>query len=223
MGLEATNFIEIAKQKFGSNPPKVILEIGSRDLDQSIQFSQAFPEARVIAFEPNPEMIPLCRDKSKSYPNIEFCDYAISDTDSIVDFYITDSRLNAGASSMLEPIDRGMKLHEGPHPLLYWKKVTGIQSRRLDNILSEIGVTSVDIIWLDVQGVELRALKGMGNFLNDVKMIHTEAAPTAYYKGHDLKNELEQFLTEQGFDYKFIPAGGHLYGEGDLICVRKNF
>jgi FkbM family methyltransferase len=214
--MSASKFIEDIKKKFIDNSPRVILEVGSRDLDQSIEFTQAFPNARVIAFEPNPEIIDLCRHKQLNYPNIELYEYAISDQEGIIDFYVTDRWLNAGASSMLTPSENFL-------PGLNWKKISGIQSRRLDSVLTEIGVDSVDIVWMDVQGVELRALKSMGKFLENVKMIHTEAAPKAYYQGHILKNELEDFLTENNFNFEFIPHQDHLFDEGDLICIKNNF
>jgi len=221
MGQEATQFIQLIREKFRNNSPKVILEIGSRDLDQSIQFIQEFPDARVIAFEPNPEMLPLCREKLKFYPKIELYEFAISDEEGVVDFYVTDRRFNAGASSLLEPIDQRMQLSYGPHPEITWRKITGITVRRLDNFLIEKGITSVDVMWLDVQGVELKALKSMGRFFDDVKLIHTEAAAKPYYKGHGLKNELEEFLTDNNFEFTFNPALGHRYDEGDLVCIRK--
>jgi FkbM family methyltransferase len=218
MADEAKDFIEIIKRKFGSISPKVILEIGSRDLDQSIQFIEAFPNARVLAFEPNPEMIPYCKQRLTQYPEIELYEYAISDEDGLIDFYVTDRWLNTGASSILKPKDDDFL------PGLPWKKISGIQARRLDSLLTELGIESVDIVWIDVQGAELRALKGMGKFFDNVKMLHAEAAQRAYYEGHILKDELENWLHEKGFNTEFIGNWReHSHGEGDLVCIRKNF
>ena len=40
--------------------PKVILDIGSRDLEQSIEFTSVYPLAEIYAFEPNPEQYKIC-------------------------------------------------------------------------------------------------------------------------------------------------------------------
>ena len=75
---------------------------------------------------------------------------------------------------------------------------------------------------MDAQGVELLALEGMGEFLKDVKFIHCEASEKPYYKGHILKEELEKFLVDSGFEIEFHPVF-HPYGEGDIFAVNKRF
>ena len=203
-------FISDIHQKFGSEGPKVILDVGSRDIEESIQLSRAFPNARVIAFEPNPNQFPICKSKSESHPMIEVYDYAIAEVDGPLDFYIVGS--NHGGSSLLEPID--VPYSDGTH-----QKVT-VNGRRLDTVLPELGVESVDVVWMDVQGNELKALQGMGRFIDNVKIMHTEACPNAYYVGHILKDEFEAWLSQQGFDIVWEPTIGHPYGEGDLLCTR---
>ena len=203
-------FVDDIRQKFGADGPKVILDVGSRDIEESIQLSRAFPNARVIAFEPNPNQYPICYMRSTVYPMIEVHDYAITDVEGPIDFYIVGA--NHGGSSLLEPID--VPYSDGTH-----QKVT-VKGRRLDSILPELGVDKVDVIWMDVQGNELKALQGMGRFIDDVKIMHTEACPNAYYVGHILKDEFEAWLLQQGFNVIWEPTIGHKYGEGDLLCIR---
>jgi hypothetical protein len=107
-----------------------------------------------------------------------------------------------------------------PLGLKVWEKIT-VQVRRLDSVLEQLRIDKVEVLWLDTQGTELQVLKGLGKYLDTVKCIHTEACPNPYYKGHILQNELESFLHENRFDTTFLPAVGHPYGEGNLICVRK--
>ena len=105
-----------------------------------------------------------------------------------------------------------------------WKEVPGIQARRLDVILEELGIDRVDLIWMDVQGNEFRALNGLGKYIDDVKVIHTEAALRPYYKGHVVKDELEPWLNQQGFTTEFLDLNAqqeHPYGESDILCIRK--
>ena len=105
-----------------------------------------------------------------------------------------------------------------------WQPLPGIQVRRLDNILEELGVEQVDLIWIDVQGNEFQALSGLGKYINQVKMIHAEAALRPYYKGQVGKNDLEIWLQQQGFDTEFLDIKAqleHPYGESDLLCIRQ--
>jgi FkbM family methyltransferase len=213
------NLIKIIKSK--GIEPKVMLDVGTRDLDDSITFSKAFPNCRVIAFEPNPDQYKICLENKKFYThrvpegegpfdNIEVYNYAISDVEGDLDFWVVGK--NPGGSSLLEPIDV-------PYSDGTWKKIT-VKSRRLDNVLVELNVDSVDVVWMDVQGIELKALQGMGSILDTVKILYTEAAPMPYYKGHILKDDLEKFLIEKKFTLFWKPEG-HPYGEGNFICIRQ--
>jgi FkbM family methyltransferase len=209
---------------FCAEEPKVILDIGSRDLDQSIELSGVYPSARVIALEPNPAQFDICKQKCMmedsfhpelgkvSHKNIEVYNYAASDVEGEIDFWVVEG--NPGGSSILEPIDV-------PYSTGNWNKIS-VEAIRLDFLLAELQVSRVDVVWMDVQGAELLALKGMGNYLDEVLAMHTEASPSPYYKGHLLKEEVESYLHSRGFDTQFYPAPNHPYNEGDLLCLNRN-
>lgn len=203
-------FIEATKRKLNGKNPDVILDIGSRDLEQSIELKRFFPTSRIIAFEPNPPQYQICEELAK-INGIEAYNLALSDEEGVLDFWVVDG--NPGCSSLLEPI-------YAPFSHNTWHKID-VRCKRLDEFLPTIGVEKVDVIWMDVQGVELKVLKGMGKYLDSVQAIHTEASPRPYYKDHILKNELEEFLNQHRFDLQFIPAPVHPFGEGDLICIKQ--
>jgi FkbM family methyltransferase len=203
-------FVTSIRREFGNKDPEVILDIGSRDLEQSIELRYAFPNSKIIAFEPNPDQYDLCLKRSKMF-DIDFIPCAISDEEGVVDFWIVD--YNEGGSSLLKPIH------------VPWStdivNKTVVKSRRIDNIMKELKIDKVDCVWLDVQGVELKALDGFGTYLKDVKVIQTEASPNPYYEGHIGMNDLQDFLTTNNFELDFSPARCHPYKEGDLICIKR--
>lgn len=217
----AGDFINQVKEIFGDSSPKVILDVGSRDLAESIQMSQAFPDARIIAFEPNPIQFKICLEESKKYPNIEVYEYACGDKKETVDFWLVNE--NVGASSILEPAEKFINAGwQYGYKDCTFQKIPGIQVRRIDSVLREIGIKKVDVVWMDVQGNELKALQGMGKFIDGVTIMHTEAATIPYYKGHATKEELETWIQEKGFSTYFIPTRDpHPFGESDLICIRN--
>ena len=45
----------------------VIFDIGSRDCAQSIEFYNVFPNAKIYAFECNPNTIDICRKNIENY------------------------------------------------------------------------------------------------------------------------------------------------------------
>ena len=193
--------------------PSVIIDAGSRDLYQSIEFSQEFPNAKIYAFEPNPEQFKICIEKATAYENIKVFPFALSDVDGEATFHITPS--NVGVSSLLEPTD------------VPWGEnifhTTTVKTIRMDKFLSELGISKVDILWMDIQGGELDALRGYGNFIATTDFIQCEASEFAYYKQHPLRSELEKFLQENGYSTEFhLPFEGspHKYMEGELVCIN---
>jgi len=55
------NFLaQLRADGVAADAPLVIFDVGSRDCAQSIEFYEAFPKARIVAFECNP--LPLCAD-----------------------------------------------------------------------------------------------------------------------------------------------------------------
>ena len=191
--------------------PKVYLDIGSRDLLQTIEVAQYHPNTRFIAFEPVPWQYQVCYERSLEWDNIEVYNYAISDKEGYFDFWELET--NTGASSLLEP------MLDIPGSNNVSRKIT-VECKRLDNFLQSIGVESVDCLWIDTQGTELNVLKSLGKYIEDVKFIHTEASPNPYYKGHITKEEIETFLYMNGFKIEFIPCPGHPYGEGNIIASK---
>jgi FkbM family methyltransferase len=190
--------------------PKVYLDIGSRDLMQTIEVAQYHPETRFIAFEPVPWQYQVCYDRSLEWDNIEVYNFAISEEEGYADFWELEQ--NTGGSSLLEPIDV-------PGSNNKFNKIK-VQCKRLDNILKFLNIEKVDCLWIDTQGTELNVLKSLGSYLNEVMFIHTEASPKPYYKNHILKNKIDNFLIENGFDLEFHPCPNHPYGEGDIIATR---
>lgn len=207
------NFISFIKEKEGNDwQPRTVFDVGSRDLDQSIEFTNMFPSTQIYAFEPNPTQVPLCETKSHSYPNIHFTAAAVGDANSQLKFYDTSRSGNVGCSSLLKPIQLVFSATQE-------YEETYVPVVRLDTWMVENSVDSAEVLWMDTQGTELLALRGMGDFLNTVKYIHCEASPSPYYEGHILKPELEQFLHDNGFETTFSPTP-HPFGEGDIYAFR---
>lgn len=212
MGCKSMNDFLIEIDKFFPNGPAVILDVGSRDLEHSLMFGSRYPTTRIIAFEPNPYGIQNCRHRLANMrnSNVELVEIAVSDEEGEMDFFSVIG--NDGCSSLLEPIDV-------PYGLKQWSKIT-VPVKRLDTIIKDLSIDQIDVMWLDTQGTELKVLQGMGSYLDNVKCIYTEACPKPYYVGHILKNDLETFLHDKGFETRFIPVPGHPYNEGNLICTR---
>lgn len=196
---------------------KIIVECGSRDgLDALALYEHYHPE-KLFTFECNPEAIALCKENLKGTPNIKLIEKAVFNENRIVDFYPTDmdrsSNKELGASSMLWHRD---------NKVAFFQKKTQVEAVRLDTFMAEHKIDHIDLLCIDVQGVEKEVLEGLGSRIRNVKYIITEVVFEHYYSGDILFAELKDYLEKHGFD---LLTGSGLLGnrtKGLTNCLFRN-
>lgn len=143
--------------------PKIICEVGARYGDESIKMSQIFPNSLILSFECNPITVLKCKEKFKNHNNIKFFDFGLGCEETVLPFY-SYIQNNDGASSFFKRIDFNFTQ----------KKTGDIKVRKLENVLKENNIESIDLLCMDVQGFELNVLKGCGEKLKNVKFVIME-------------------------------------------------
>jgi FkbM family methyltransferase len=184
--------------------PYVIFDIGSRDCAQSIEFYKTFPHAKIYAFECNPNTLEICRKNIAPYTDrITLVEGAVCDYDGSITFYpINQAKTvttwkdgNPGASSLFK--SNGKYVHEN-----YVQDEITTNCHRLDTVMATLKISHVDLIWMDLQGAELLALKGLGTALQTVQWMHTEVSHRPIYSGQVMFKELNDFMTQNTFVVK---------------------
>jgi FkbM family methyltransferase len=139
---------------------------------------------------------------------------ALSDRNGLQEFYVSEGTSDA-SSSLLAPHD-----HLKDHPDTQFNKKITVSAKTLDSWAAEHGITSVDLLWLDMQGFEMNMLEASPNILDTVKVIHTEASTRETYKGVVQYREYRSFLESRGFKVMIeaIPEGWDM---GNVLFVRK--
>jgi len=183
--------------------PKIIFDIGSRDLEQSIEFKNSFPNAQVYAFEPNPEQEEYCKRKAKEY-SIIFNNFALSDTEEEHNFFAIQKdgpNPNIGASALSyfsdEQLDYWNEVEPRSKPNV---KEYQIKTITADNFCRINNIQNIDVMWIDVQGWELKVLNGAKETLNKTKLIHIELSFKKFYQETSLYPEVKKFLENQKFE-----------------------
>lgn len=213
---------KIIEDFFGSDSVRTILEFGSRYGEDTVVFATKYPKAMVYAFECNPNTVAACRENVRPYKNILLIEKAVSDSDGIVSFYkINKDKTqttwldgNQGASSLLKS--------SGKYPVeTYVQDEVKVASVTLFTFMKEKNISTVDILWMDIQGAELLALKGLSESIKKVKVIHLEVEFFEIYKNQPLFDEISSFLKEHNFDFF-----GFTYQSkysGDAIFINKHY
>lgn len=129
-----------------------------------------------------------------------------------VTFNITN---NGQSSSILE-----LGTHERHHPHVTVTRTEKHITKTIKDIATDYSLDfSKYNFWnLDIQGAELRALKGAGDVINHAQVLYLEVNTEHLYKDCALIGEIDEYLSQYGF--KRIAVQMTQYCWGDAIYVK---
>jgi FkbM family methyltransferase len=190
--------------------PRNILHVGAHLGEESQSYDKYF-NVPVLWIEAQPQLCSELKKRLNSSTNtiIEAC---VSDKDNEkVSFNFSS---NSQSSSMLN-----FGTHSVNYPDVFVTESIIINTKRLETILQ--GRQIPDFVNLDIQGVELRAIKSLGNLIKQVDAIYTEVNNKEVYESCDLIGEVDSFLIEKGF--RRVATRWELEaGWGDALYVNDN-
>lgn len=128
--------------------PKVILDIGANIGAASLLLREYYPEARIIAFEPEPDNFAVLKLNTQADKNIEIHCVGLSSEDREAKLFLEDDSRNLGGYSTRR---FGSEV----------KSVSTVKLRRADSFLSMLGVHHVDLIKIDTEGAEREILEAL--------------------------------------------------------------
>ena len=108
--------------------------------------------------------------------------------------------------------------HASEHPSVTLNYEIPIKTQVLNDLIP-LNETP-DLITLDIQGAELKALEGFGTRIRDVRWIYCEVNKDYLYEGCCLVSDLDTYLEKFGF--KRIVTRWTYHGWGDALFVQKN-
>lgn len=129
---------------------------------------------------------------------------------------------NNGQSSSILPLGT----HETHYPNIKVVETREVTTARFDSFyrrnMVKIELEKVDFLNLDVQGAELKVLKGFGDLFSsypNIKGIYTEVNFEEVYIGAPNVSELDDYLAPFGFQ-RYMTSSTP-YGWGDSFYIRK--
>lgn len=161
--------------------PRCIVEVGSMDGKDSLFFKKTFPNAEVYAIEGLPENYEIIK-KIKCINSIQS---VISSQDGNIKFYKKDINGLHGI------YDRGS---------IYGTQVIDMPCFTLKRILKENGINKIDVMKIDVEGATFDVLKGMGDIISEVGIMHIETESYPFFKGQKLHKDVVSLLYSKGFE-----------------------
>jgi FkbM family methyltransferase len=215
-------FINRVKESFPDL--KHIFEVGAHRGYDIPEILDAWPNAKIYAFEADAFNCQIIKDKFEDNPNVSVYHKAISAVDGEISFYkyfptesikdeetmIGKNLQNTGQGSILKP-GVGMKSIFKVNDIHEEVKV---KTTSLYSFCKKYNIPSIDAIFMDIQGAEYHAFLGCKNLITTVKATVFEWS-TKYimYDGEQSLEKIAEFLNEYGLheqarEYQFEGISG---------------
>ena len=176
----------------------IIVEAGAFMGHDSIKMLQKWPNARIFALEPIPELFEKLKERVAPYPSIVPLLCGLSDCTGTRPLHVAYKpdrpELPTQASSLHEPFKR---LEWSP---IQFTKTIDIKVMTVPDLMKAYDIGTIDLLWLDLQGHELSVLKSCEAIFSKIKLIHMEVYFDQEYKDHAYYEDVLVWLADNGFE-----------------------
>lgn len=188
-----------------------ICEAGFSDGVDTKRLLAKFPNQPLFAMEPVKEQYEFFINSLSSVPeNLILRNMALSETDGMAEINVAKSGQGIqgmGSSSLLDPRE-----HLNQFPEIDFNRREIVQTMKLSTAAASVGMEKVDLLWLDLQGLEWAVLSSSTEFVSlNVNAIHVEVSRLELYQGMTIYNDFIKGMKLLGFK-KVIDRVGTVSG-----------
>jgi FkbM family methyltransferase len=202
---------------------KIFFDVGANRGDYIKDIFKYIPDAEIHAFEILPVNYQVL-NKSVSNNELYLNDFGLSDLEGELEiFYNKAVECDSMATSY-------PKLNIESERNYYNEKAL-CKVRRGDNYLKEKSITRIDMLKIDVEGNELKVMKGFGSRISDFRLIQFEFG-VYNIVSHDLLSDFFDYLSSNDFIIgRLFPKGVYffkydffreLFEGGNYIAIKKD-
>ena len=170
-----------------------VLHVGAHECEEIHDYDNYIGRDKVLWIEAMEDKV---KQNRLRFPNILIEQAVVSDRIETVKFNVAN---NGQSSSFLE-----LGVHKYHHPHVWYSQSYSVETQPLFPIITSSKYANIpfNFLNLDIQGVELKALKGMEEYLkrdDTVKYIYTEVNCDYVYENCSLVGEIDEYLKQFGF------------------------
>ena len=180
-------------KKYQSNI-KGVYHIGAHEMEENNIYFELGVNT-VLWFEANPKIYEKVKPNLSYISTQNIYNELLSDVDGQeVEFYITN---NGQSSSMLK-----LKEHKKYYPNIVVSEVIPLKTKKMSTFIKEeaIDTSKYNFINVDVQGAELKVIKGFEQYLDTIDFVYAEVNNEELYEGCPMMSEIDDFLKTHNFN-----------------------
>lgn len=184
----------------------IYLEAGAFRGSEVVRASKIWPEGRIIAFEPNPEAFSILRTATETLKNVETYPLALCNYNGIGTLNVCHGMNGSdpafGYASSILPLKGEMKVYcKGPQ--------AKVRCVILDDWCNANDLDHIDVLRLELEGLELPVLRSSPEILKKTKIIYVKTLIHPHRADMTGYNDLKAFLKESNFvllSHRYTPG-----------------
>ena len=194
---------------------KCVFDVGANEGETAARLLDAFPRARIFSFEPHDAAFAQLRKRADASPRLIATKAAVGDAAGTATFFVNKASVT---NSLLKaaPGSNDFLLHPDEMDPVTEVRVPVVT---LDGFCAERSLARIDLLKLDVQGFEIRALEGARGLLTSgsVPLVYLEVSFVPTYEQQPLFPEVYQYLFDRSYRLVWLYETGfhtHFYSVG---------
>ena len=177
----------------------IIVEAGVCDGLDTEFFAKSFPKGQIYGFEPIYELFQQALNRNSQYSNVSINQLALGEKSEEMTFYVSDRfGKKWGSSSLLKP-----KKHIDVHKEITFNSEATLKTVNLDEWCFNNSIESVELMWLDLQGLEPIVIKSSPNIISKTKFIYSEVSLIETYENVTLYKDFKNYMESINFKVVF--------------------
>lgn len=195
-----------------------IVDIGANRGQFALFCRALFPQATIVAFEPQAAAANAFRRLFRNAPAVRLIEAAIAPSEGKATLHVS---ARDDSSSLLSITRRQTEIFPGTGEIATAEVSTG----RLDTFLAPEDIRSPALLKIDVQGYEADVLKGCESHLDCFSYVYVECSFVELYAGQALAPEIIDWLHARGFlltgRFNEVKARGTGLVQADFLFERS--
>jgi len=196
---------QITLEKLVNNKHPLIIDVGA-NIGQSVdEFKKFWPNSKIHCFEPQAKCLEKLESTASKYDDVFVNNYAVGSEKKDQIFYSHDislglsgfNKVNFSSKDSIDLSKISSKDRDSFESKYNHESVVKVD--RLDNYLSNNSIDNVDLLKIDTQGYEPEVIEGLGDSINNIKVIVTELMFYDYYDRSLSFYDIEKILLPKGF------------------------